>query len=178
MLRAFLALLTLISVSGCSTYAVSRYSNSADNVVALRSLKGKTVNVGPFTAVEAGRREIMCRGVGPIKTPDGETYEEFIQKALAAELKLAEIYSSSAPVTLTGNLNRIDFSSTSGAAWELSLTVLSSNGKSITVDENYKYKSSYYGETACNQTAQALMPAIQDMIGKVVNHPEFAALLQ
>lgn len=178
MQRIILALLVTTLASGCSTYAVSRYSNSADNVVAIRALKGKIVNVGPFTATKAGQREIMCRGVGPIKTPDGETYEEFIQKALAAELKLAEVYSTTAPVTLTGNINRLDFSSMSGAAWDLSLTINSSNGRSITVDENYKYKSSYYGETACNQTAQALMPAIQNLVGKVVSHPEFGSLLQ
>jgi hypothetical protein len=38
--------------------------------------------------------------------------------------------------------------------------------------------SSYFGETACNQTAQALMPAVQDLIGKLVHAPEFASLLQ
>jgi hypothetical protein len=31
-------------------------------------------------------REITCRAVDPIKTPDGETYAEFIRKALIDEL--------------------------------------------------------------------------------------------
>jgi len=58
------------------------------------------------------------------------------------------------------------------------LTVTSSNGQSLSVSEEYKYASSYYGETACNQTAQALMPAVQNVVGKVVRHPNFPALLR
>jgi hypothetical protein len=119
----------------------------------------------------------MCRGVGPIKTPDGQTFENFIKKALVDELKIAEAYSNSATITLTGNLDAIDFSSNSGT-WNLALTVNSSNGHSLSASENYSYTTSFYGETACNQTAQALMPAVQNLIGKVVQNNEFRKLIQ
>jgi hypothetical protein len=118
----------------------------------------------------------MCRAVGPIKTPDGEPFCEYIRKALVDELRMANVFSTNAPVTLTGNLDQIDFSSNSGT-WEIALTVRCSNGKSMTVSENYSYTTSFYGETACNQTAQALMPAVQNLVGKVVRSPEFAALV-
>ena len=162
--------------SGCSTYSASRYSISTDNVVALRSLNGKMINIGAFSASTPGQSEIMCRGVGPIKTPDGETFADFVRKALLDELRIANAYSSSAPVVITGNLDAIDFSSNSGS-WNLALTVRSSNGKSMSVSENYKYTSSFYGETACSQTAQAFMPAVQNLVGKVVRSPEFTALV-
>jgi len=55
---------------------------------------------------------------------------------------------------------------------------LSTNGRSLNVTEHYSYTSSYYGETACNQPAQALMPAVQDLIAKVVHAPEFPTLLK
>ena len=119
----------------------------------------------------------MCRGVGPIKTPDGQTFENFIKKAFVDELKIAESYSASSSITLTGNLDAIDFSSNSGT-WNLALTVNSSNGNSISVSENYSYTTSFYGETACNQTAQALMPAVQNLIGKVVQNTQFAQLIK
>jgi hypothetical protein len=77
------------------------------------------------------------------------------------EFKISEVYSSSAPVTLTGNLDSIDFSSNSGT-WNLVLTVNSSNGNALYVSENYSYTTSFYGETACNQTAQAFMPTVQN----------------
>ena len=173
---AFFIVLTVI-VSGCSTYSANRYSIAVDNVMALKTLNGTKLNVGTFTASEPGKTEIMCRAVGPIKTPDGETFENFIRKGFVDELKLAEVYFSSAPVTLTGNLDSINFSSASGT-WDLALTVNSSNGNSLSVSENYSYTTSYYGETACNQTAQALMPAVQNLIGKVVRNAEFYRLVK
>jgi hypothetical protein len=176
MKRLAVLLPLLLVLSGCSTYAAHRYSISADNVVALRGLKGKTVNVGLFTATQPEQREIMCRGVGPIKTPDGELFSEFIRKALLDELRIANALSPTAPVTLTGNLDRIDFSSANGN-WDLALTVKSSNGKSMTVTEDYSYTTSWYGETACNQTAQALMPAVQNLIGKLVRSQDFSVLV-
>lgn len=170
-------ILSAVALTGCSTYSAARYSTSADNVVALRALNGKTVNLGVFTATKPGEKEIMCRGVGPIKTPDGEPFSEFVRKALLDEMKMAAAYSPTAPVTLTGNLDQIDFSSATGG-WTLALTIKSSNGKSFAATENYAFTTSFYGETACNQTAQALMPAVQNLVGKIVRSNEFASLLQ
>ena len=146
-------------------------------MTALRSLNGTKLNVGGFSASKPGQTEIMCRGVGPIRTPDGQTFENFIRKALVDELKIAEVYSSSASVTLVGNLDSIDFSSNSGT-WNLALTINSSNGNTLSVSENYSYATSFYGETACYQTAQALMPAVQNLVGELVSIAEFNSLIE
>ena len=167
----------VVLLSGCSTYAVSRYSPDVDNVVALRSIEDRKISIGEFSSSESDTKEIMCRGVGPIKTPDGETYSEFVREAFIDELKMAGIYSESASVTLRGNLDQVDFSSTSGV-WNLALTVKSSTGGAMSVSEDYEYKTSFYGETACNQTAQALMPAVQNLVGKVVRSQEFDSLVR
>ncbi len=110
---------------------------------------------------------------------DGESFEEYIRKAFIADLDIAEVYSAAAPVTLTGRLDAIDFSSgLTDAAWDIALTISSSNGKSLSVDNHYSFAGNFVGEVACNQTAQALMPAVQDLIGKMITHPDFAALLR
>jgi hypothetical protein len=49
-----------------------------------------------------------------MKTPAGETYADFIRQALIDELKIAAVYDAAAPVTLTGHVNSIDFSSMAG----------------------------------------------------------------
>jgi len=130
----------------------------------------------PIRCPKLGENEIMCRGVGPIKTPDGEPFSEFIRKALVDELRIADVYSTTSRPTLTGTLNEIDFSSATGE-WNLALTIKSSNGQSMLVTENYSFSSSYYGETACNQTAQALMPAVQNLVGKIVRSDRFISLI-
>ena len=113
-----------------------------------------------------------------MKTPDGETFEEFVRKALVDELKIAEVYAAAAPVVLTGRLDAIDFQSGADATWRIKVTLSSSNGKSLSIAEEYGYKSSYYGETACNQTAHALMPAVQNVVSKVVRHADFPSLMR
>jgi hypothetical protein len=170
------AIAIAIPLGGCSTYAVSRYAVSVENVTAMRKIGGHPINVGEFRAKGDEASSIGCRAVGPIKTPDGEPFSQYVRKAFISELTLAEVYSPSAPVTITGTVDRVDFSSTSGA-WEIGLTVTSSNGKSIHTDEEYSFSSSFFGETACNQTAQAFMPGIQDLIGKIVHDPEFRGLV-
>jgi hypothetical protein len=61
--------------------------------------------------------------------------------------------------------------------WYLLLTVSDTAGHSFAISENYDYQSSFVGETACNQTAQAFMPAVQNLIRKVVSNPEFKAIV-
>jgi hypothetical protein len=176
MRNILVALLFTIFISGCSTYTVDRYSISVDNVTTLKTLTGSKINVGLFTATKPGITEIMCRGVGPIKTPDGETFEDYIRESLIDDLKIAELYSENSPVTITGNLDKIDFSSNTGT-WTMSVSISSSNGKTIKVSENFSYSTSFYGETACNQTAQALMPAVQNLIDQIIRHKDFPGLI-
>lgn len=162
--------------SGCSTFVPARYSISADNISTLRTYRGHTLNVGEFTSPTV-TSQFACRAAGPLVAPDQETFGEYVRKALIAEFKIAEIYSATAPVTLTGTLEHLDFSST-GGTWDMTLTVQSSTGRSLKVSEQYKFETSFVAETACNQTAQAFMPGVQNLISKIVNHAEFPALIQ
>ena len=54
----------------------------------------------------------------------------------------------------------------------------SSNGKSMDVASRYEFTSGFDAITACNQTAQSLGPAVQDLIKKTVTDPQFAVLLR
>jgi len=181
-------LLAILVASGCSSYAIPRYGVSAENVTSLRKL-GQKVNVGRFTASTPGKTEIGCRAAGPVKTPDERPFEDYIRRALIDELKVAEMLSDSATVTLTGNLDRIDFDSMKGE-WMMDQTFTSSNGRSLTVSSTYGFRTgpafvfhqiggqAAADERACAETAHAFPAAVQVLIGKLVHHPEFAALLR
>ncbi len=108
------------------------------------------------------------------------TIPQFVEKAFNDELKFAGIYSDRG-MALTGTLTKISFSSTKGLTngnWDLSLTLTSSNGKSAHVESSYDFKSGFDAITACNQTAQALGPAVQDLIKKAVADPQFGGLIR
>ncbi len=177
-MRGFFAILvTLVVITGCSTFDVGRYGVSVENNAALKKLGGSKVAVGPFTATEPGRKEIACRGVGPIKTPDERPFESQVRQALIDELAVADLLAESAPVTLTGHVNKLDFDSMAGE-WILDVTVKSSNGQSLTAVNKYSYGFTYIGETACVRTAKSFVPAVQLLIGKLVHDPKFADLLK
>jgi hypothetical protein len=177
-MRARISLLiAIVLISGCSSYTITKYGVTPDNVTALRTVGGQRVNIGPFGATKAGQTSIGCRGVGPIKAPDGSTFEEYIRRAFIDEFKVADMLADSAPVTLTGNLDKLDFSSTSGK-WTIDLTLTSSNGRTLTTNEVYDYETSFIGEKACALTAQAFTPAVQSLVGKVFRRPEFSDLLK
>jgi len=48
----------------------------------------------------------------------------------------------------------------------------------MSVENRYEFKSGFDAWTACSQTAQALGPAVQDLIKKIVTDAQFAALLR
>ena len=170
-----------ITLSGCETYNASLYSISADTNLAIKSLKiNESVSVGIFTS--NGPIDMQCRAAGPIQLPRGtQSITAYVQKAFEDELKIAGAYSSQSPkAILTGNLTKVSFSSSknlNSGFWNFDLTVTSNNGKSITVTEYYEFESGFNATTACNNTANAIMPAVQNLVGKAIRSPQFAGLL-
>lgn len=169
-------LLLLPLTIGCSTYRATRYSMNPDHFPYLKQLNGKAVNVVDFTATDAGSNSIMCRGAGPIKTPADEPFSTYIRSALVDELKIAEAYSPASPVTISGNLDKIDFDSMAGN-WTTKLTLKSSNGETLPVASTYTYRTFYIADRACEKTASEFSAAVGELIRTVITDPMFLALL-
>ncbi|MDO8350016.1 MAG: hypothetical protein Q7S94_02555 [Gallionella sp.] len=171
--------LSILTLSACSTFTPQRYNISADNNVALKAIGIGAISVGTFAGPAVFDK--ACRGAGPIAPPDNMSFEGYIQKALADELKVAGMFDDKTPrTTLTGTLEKLSFSSSrglTGGEWDISLRINSSNGKSIFVSEHYEFESGFIADTACKQTAEAYLPAVQNVIGKLVKSPEFSSLL-
>ena len=178
-MKKFLLALSVLALSACSTFTPQRYNISADNNVALKAIGVGNINVGSFAGPSSFDR--ACRGAGPIAPPDNMSFEAYIQKALADELKVAGMFDDKAPkATLSGVVEQLSFSSSrglTGGEWNIRLRVNSSNGKSMSVSEHYEFESGFIADTACKQTAEAYLPAVQNLIGKLVKSPEFRSLL-
>lgn len=178
-MRTIILLALAVSlVSGCSTMTPARYSVSADTNQMLKKMPPGVGALAPLGATVA--YDANCRLMGPIHAGDGLTIPEFVTQAINDELKFADRYDPSG-AKLSGEMTRIGFSSTSGLTrgwWDLGLTVRSSAGGEVSVDNRYEFDSGFDAITACNQTAQALGAATQDLVKKLVAHPGFAGLLR
>jgi hypothetical protein len=174
LLRWLLVGLAGLSLAGCEKFTAPRYALSADNVVALRDMVGARAAVGEFT--EPPKFDADCRSNGPILAADGLGFAAYIRKALLDELRIAGLYAASSPVVLTGSLDRLIFNS-SVASWDLTLTVRSSNGRSVTVQEHYRFPGSMHGDIACQRVADALLPAVQNLLQKLIASPDFRSMM-
>lgn len=172
-----MVLLFSIFVTGCSTMTPARYVVSVDANQVLESMPDSRVYLANLSP--PADEDSNCRLMGPIKAGDGLTITQFIQNAFNHEFKFAKVYDQ-AGVRLEGNVTQIEFSSIDGLTnghWNLGLTLRSSNGKQMSSHVNYKFKSGFDSITACNQTAQALGAAVQDLVTKTITDAEFQMLL-
>jgi hypothetical protein len=174
----FVATIALVLV-GCETPTTQRYAISPDNNQAIRALNTTGVGVGAFAS--AASFDASCRAFGPMQVADGLTHVEYIRRAFADELKVAGAFAPSSPrITLSGTVNRLEFSSTkglTGGSWTIDLTLTSSNGKVLDVKEYYEFKSGFGANEACRNTAEAFSRAVQDLVGKALASPAFPGLV-
>lgn len=171
--------LSIVFLSSCAALTPPPYSISADTDVALKKIPVGNIDVGEFKAPEDFNA--TCRAVGAISPPDNLTFQGYIQKALADELKVAGKFDDKTPkVTLSGVVEKLSFSSSKDitqGVWDIGLRVNSSNGKSDFVSEHYEFDSGFLGGPACQNTAAAYFPAVRALIGKLVESPQFIALV-
>jgi hypothetical protein len=154
-----------------------RYAVSVDNIQVLKQLEGAKLKVSSLS--QSASFSANCRLMGPVEPADGLTMSQFVTKALNDEFKMANIYAEDG-TQLTGDITKIAFSSVSGLTggfWDLALKLTSSNGKTLESANRYKFKSGFDAITACNATADALTPAVQDLIKAAVTDPGFKDLL-
>jgi hypothetical protein len=178
MQRHWVALGLVLALTGCSTMTPARYSVSMDNNQALKQYAGSAARL--VSLAPPAEYSPNCRLMGPIQASDGMTIPQFVEKAFNDELKFAGVYAENGPA-LTGTIDHIEFSSTAGLTngwWDLAWTLKSGNGRSLSVQNRYGFKSGFDAVTACNQTAQALGPAVQDLIRKTVTDARFGELIR
>lgn len=166
-------------LSACETPTTQRYHGTADNNLAIKALNKSGVGVGSFQP--PAQFDQTCRAIGPLKVSDNLSHTQYIQKAFEEELKLGGAFASTPRVSLNGKVNKLEFSSSKGLTggfWTIDMTLASTNGKSMNVNEYYEFDSGFSAPEACRQTAEAFSRAVQNLVGKTVRDPQFAPLLQ
>jgi hypothetical protein len=175
-----LCIFAAAALAGCSTFTTPRYAIDADTNMALKALNTSGIGIGDFSAPASF--DANCRMAGPLAPPDGMSHAAYLRKAFEDEMKVAGVYAAGAPrVVLSANVNRLAFSSArglTGGAWDVAMTMKSSNGATMVVDEHYEFESGFVADTACKQTAEAYFPAVQNVVKKTVRSPEFKALIR
>lgn len=175
-----LALAAGLLLSGCETMQPASYANYGDNTFTLHKFDGakvRMVSIDDLSKFDSG-----CRMVGPIETAGKRPIAEFIRDSFNDELKFAGIYSDDVNASgLNATLNSAQFSSMTDLTkgyWSFSLQVVNpATGKSLMANSRYDFDSGLDALTACMNTSNALTPAVQRLIFKVVSDPSFGGLI-
>ncbi len=154
-------------------------TSTPDNVEGIKAVGPAKVSVNPLTSVDGKERtSIGCRAAGPVKNPNDQSFENYIYTAFVNELRMAGAYDESADIAISGEIKELDFNSNIGAGkWMLSARVSSSQSEGYEVASVYEFSTNWVADKACQQVAQAFEPAVAELIGKIVKHPEFPSLV-
>lgn len=176
---------TIVAFALCSCTAIAplpRYSVSDNPHIRSQTMNLKGFELGSF--VSDVEFHPICRGGWAKITPgDEKGFESYIRHAVADELKLTTRDIGRSPkVTLTGHVERLDFSSTvdwlSAGYWDIRLRIDSSNGHTLTVEQKNFFETGYHDVPACEKVAAQFPIVVQALIGSLVASPEFLPLFE
>jgi len=168
-----------IVLQGCSTPRTAMYSPSIDNQMTLKKMKVSIKNgveIGTFADAN-GTRSVQCRMIS-IDSPGNKTFSKYIRDAYQAELYLADIYPADDGVTITGTLNDISVSTAGSGHWDISLTLQSSNGQTMNIENSYPFPSAFRADQACTNAAYTFGEAVQDTVNKTLKSGKFRMLIR
>ena len=158
----------------CSQFHVPPYSVNHKSVSELRKIRDDSnvmLSVGTVSGEGQDLSTLMCRGVGPVKSASSGTFGQYIKDAIIAEMSIAEVYLEQSDIQIELDFSKFDFTSTSGE-WEMAANVRV-RGLEFPVSIKHSFSPSWFGETACDQTAQAMMPAVQEFVYRLVSNQQF-----
>ncbi len=175
MKKTFAAAAIAALLAGCTIFkTVPRYTPDPENIQVTRATVEIPVNVGEFSDASF-RKELTCRSLAIVEAPDNWHYADVIRYALIDELTQAGRYDPESPVTITALLNRIEFETDKGS-WIIRMTLTSSTGKTMTIEEVHQYNGVNFGEAACSQATLNYMDVVEKFMKKLLASPEFSEL--
>jgi len=186
-LKQCIAMIAIVLVAaGCETIPptiVDRYATNANILEFLYAGNSSQIGVGAFTSMPDDLREVACLS-DSIEPPDNANFASYMRTSLISELAAAGRYSRTGSVTLTGIVKqaKLDFVKkigfgAQGGRWTLELTLNSSNGASVTVEASHTYHTGW-APIRCHIAAEALMPAVQKLMYKLISDSKFRSLLR
>ncbi|MGR5409058.1 hypothetical protein [Vibrio alfacsensis] len=163
---------SMLTLSGCSTFPIHSYSPQAGNTNALSNVQTK-LSVASLPASFTDTGVVQCRGAGPVKFTNGDTFTKYVVSSLESELIEGNKYQVASPKEIKVKLTRVDFETTLGNTnWYIDGKY--TLGDSIAyVSTIYNDKSSYMADKACRNMGVYFPKAVAKHLQQLIASPEF-----
>lgn len=173
----------LLALSGCQTATIPTYQTRTANTLALteKITSQHKAKVGEVTSSVSLPTEMLCRLTGPVAFPTGTSPTEYIKEALVKEMIASGVYNAESQNNINLEIQKISFKSyrlPTPAHWVLKAKVFGKHyPEGFIVETKYNFTTSYIAEYACQNAAQAFVPAVQSLISAILAKPEFIKLI-
>ena len=156
----------IIFLAGCGPLTLDHYKLEPDNTAELKKLKNANIGLGEFIDVQ------KYKGNCSITPPANQTYAAYTKQAFSKELKAAGLLNENTPrITLSGRIEKLESST---GTWDMTLTLISSNGKSMTTSEHYEFDTA----GGCIKTSDSFISTLQEIFYSSITSEEFLALIE
>jgi len=145
-----------------------------------KTLNGATASFGSFDAYEHNLSKVSCGligGVSPFMFGE-QTFAGMVKKNLLKVVVDASGYAPDSSIKISGKLTKIDIS-VLRPEWNFGMELVSTNGKTLSVQEKYRFEFEFWNNhDKCGQIQDALPAAIKDLTEKIAKNPGFAELFR
>jgi hypothetical protein len=98
---------------------------------------------------------------------------------LIDELSLAGLMDEKSGIELRAKIKDVDVHCNVGTGvWAIELEYAVAGKPPVLIKSDYEFEGAYYGLTVFNNAQQALVPAVQELIRRIVTSTEFQAAMR
>lgn len=172
----YLLLLSIMIISGCSV-ATPPYEPTISNAQVIKKSDVKPLNVGHFKT-DKNLNSIRLRA-SSLNSSVGNSFGDYLTKALSEELKLAKVWSGVSNTVVSGELleNDIDISGFSIGTGVISVKFMVKKGEELVFDKNitanHEFESSFMGNIAIPNGQMSYVDLVQNLVKALFSDPDF-----
>lgn len=182
----FLTICVVVLASSACSVATNRYQVSPFNVEKLKTANIDACSVGSFVlGDQPGVIDPMhFRGFSRFKSPVGDSFADYIAKALTDELALAGAYSPDSGLNIVGTvvMHNFDASGLVVGTGDLGVEFVVKRDSSVVfkkvVSIRHEFESSFFGAAAANNMNVAYPIAVTKLLSKLIDDKEFIAAMK
>lgn len=168
-----IGLSAILMLSACASVNVPKYTPGVVTSSELSDSLKEKVSLGEFTYSQDST-SIDCRGGANIELPNQMRYTQYIRRAFEAELITAHRYTATNNAhKLSVNFKKIDFSSIDGK-WVISGYAQVDAHSPVFINMVSNFGTSYDWQSACQNVANGLGPAVQSFITQTLTNQKIA----
>lgn len=182
----FLTICVVVIASSACSVATNRYQVSPFNVGELKEANIDACSVGSFVlGNQPGVIDPMhFRGFSRFKSPVGDSFADYIAKALSDELALAGAYSPDSELNISGTvvMHNFDASDLVVGTGDLGVEFVVKRGTGVVykkvVSIRHEFDSSFFGAAAASNMNIAYPIAVSKLLGKLIDDKDFIAAMK